>query len=277
MSRRPVLVLHGGTGSHPTRKRLLQIRESLRAICEEAYSYLQSHCASETAVFAVRRLEDDPLFNAGTGSMLQQDGKVRMSASVMDGSRMRFAAVLNIERVKNPIVVAQALLDEADRVLAGAEATRFARSLGFASWNPVTPARLRRWRRAYGTVGALALDYDGRLAAATSTGGRGFERAGRVSDSGMPVGNYADEQLAISCTGIGEEIIDEGLAIRIAQRIQDGATLQHVFARTFRELKARRRSVGAIGLDRDGRFAWVTTLPVLFAVTKTTTRLIASC
>lgn len=277
----PALVIHGGTGQRPDRRRIAQIRKSLWAVCDEASRYLHSHSAPDTVVFAVRRLEDDPLFNAGTGSTLQRDGKARMSASVMDGARVRFAAVLNIERVRNPVLVARALLERRDRILAGPGATRFARSLKFPSWNPVTEARKRQWRAClrlseagrqaqrigkFGTVGAVALDREGRLAAATSTGGRGFEWPGRVSDSGLPVGNYANDRVALSCTGLGEEIVDEGLAVRIAQRTADGMSLNRAFGVTFAELRRRHRHAGAIAADRRGRIACATTLPVLFAV-----------
>lgn len=274
------MLIHGGAGGRPSRQRLERIRVSLKAICETAYAYLQAHAALDSVVFAVRLLEDDPLFNAGTGSILQQDGKARMSASVMDGPGVRFAAVLNIERVKNPILVAKALLGEDDRVLAGLGATRFARSLGFPPWDPVTPARLRQWKQrvqdVQGTVGAVALDHAGRLAAATSTGGRGFERAGRASDSGLPVGNYANTRVAISCTGVGEDIIDEGLAIRIAQRVLEGIALKRTFTITFRELNRHHRRAGAIGLDRHGQFVWATTTPMLFAIAQTPTRRVES-
>ena len=263
--RRSVLLIHGGTGSRPSRERITRIRRSLRAICREAYGFLQAHSALEASAYAVQLLEDDPLFNAGTGSVVQEDGRVRMSASVMDGARRRFSGVLIVERVRHPVLVAKALLDGEDRVLAASGAARFARSAGYARWDPLTPAR-RRDRTAQGTVGAVALDRAGRLAAATSTGGKGCERVGRVSDSGLPVGNYATAQAAISCTGHGEEIIDEGVAVRIAQRVDDGAPIGRAFARTFQELRSRRRRVGAIGLDRSGRWVWATTLPVLFAV-----------
>ncbi len=273
MTIRPVVVIQGGAGARLDRQRTAQIRRSLRTVCADTYDHLQGHDALESVVLAVRRLEDDPLFNAGTGSALQQDKAARMSASVMDGSCLRFAAVLNIERVRNPTLVARALLEERDRVLCGSGAIRFARALGMPTWNPITPARVQQWRKRkqqqYGTVGAIALDAEGRLASATSTGGKGFEYPGRVSDSGLPVGNYANEGAAVSCTGIGEDIIDEGVAIRIAQRVLDGVPLWRAFMTTFRELRARGRSVGAIGLDRHGRFVWATTTPKLFAVART--------
>jgi len=275
----PVLVIHGGTGVRPDNKRIGPIRKNLRTISERAYDYLKTHNALETVSYAVRLLEDDPLFNAGTGSSLQQDGRARMSAGIMDGSRRRFAGVINIERVRNPILVADALLEEDDRVLAGPGATRFARRRGFGVWNPVSALRRRQWEQrvrdsaaAYGTVGAVALDSDGRLAAATSTGGKGFEHVGRVSDSGLPAGNYANTQAAISCTGIGEDIIDEAVAVRIGQRAADGAVLKKAFALTFDELKTANRHIGAVGLDWHGQWVWDTTTPLLVAVARTATR-----
>ena len=275
MSAAPTLVIHGGTGSKPERTRLARIRASLRAIGAAAAEFLRSHSALETVVYAVRLLEDDPEFNAGTGSALQQDGRARMTASVMDGPRRRFAAVLNIERVRHPVDVASALLEEEDRILAGIGALRFARSRGMRSWDPITPIRRRDWQRRLrdhvspGTVGAIALDRTGALAAATSTGGKGFERVDRVSDSGLPAGTYATPDAAIACTGIGEDIVDEALAARLAQGVADGATLVSAFARTFPGLRRRRRRLGAIGLDRRGRLAWATTLPVLFELAHT--------
>jgi len=276
----PVLVLHGGTGPTPSHQRLQQIRRHLIRICDAAYSTLDNSSAVKTVVLAVQLLENDPLFNAGTGAMLQQDGKARLTASIMDGAKRRFAAVLNLERAKNPILVAQALLDQPDRLLAGHGATAFARSLGFPSWNPVTPSRWRQWQRhrqeSHSTVGAVALDRSGRLAAATSTGGKGFERPGRVSDSGLPAGNYATEEVAIACTGIGEDIIDEGLAIRIAQRVLDGNSLKRASALTIRELTRANRKAGLIGLDKYGHIVWITNLPMLFAVAKTPRRQLIS-
>ncbi len=271
----PALVIHGGTGPRPSGERIERVRASLRAIADRAYDFLSAHSALETTIFAVQMLEDDPLYNAGTGSMLQADGRARMSASVMDGARGAFAAVINVERVRNPVLVAATLLDEPDRVLAGPQAVAFARSQGFGPWNPITTERRTQWRKRqdhrHGTVGAVALDRRGRLAAATSTGGRGFERPGRVSDSAMPVGNYASATCAVSCTGFGEHILDEALAVRIVQRTTDGASLPAVVSKTFRELKTRKREAGAIALDRRGRAAWSTTLPILYAAMRTRT------
>jgi len=267
-----VVALHGGTGDRPTAARCERIRRHLCRILDRTYRYALTHSALDTVVYGACLLEDDPLFNAGTGSALQRDGAARMSASVMDGTPRRFAGVCNIERVRHPIQVAAALLNQPEHVLAGSHASRFARTLGMTPWDPVTAARRRQWahrlRGAHGTIGVVALDRDGRLAAGTSTGGRGFERPGRVSDSGMPAGNYATDAVAISATGRGEDIVDEGLAVRIAQQVADGRSVAEAVRRTVRELRQRTRQAGLIALDRAGRWTWATTLPALFAVAR---------
>ncbi len=279
----PVLVLHGGTGIKPDHKRLGPIRRNLRTVSAKVFDYLKDHNALESVSYAVRLLEDDPLFNAGTGATLQEDGRARMSVSIMNGAAVQFAGVINIERVRNPVHIADALLDEDDRLLCGPGATRFARAKGFRAWNTITALRRRQWLQrlkdsstGHGTVGASALDADGRLAAATSTGGKGFERVGRVSDSGTPAGTYANGEAAISCTGMGEDILDEALAARLVQRVTDGMAIKRAFAVTFGEMKLRRRRVAAIGLDRHGQWAWETTIPLLVAVARTSTRWVES-
>ncbi len=270
----PVLIIQGGAGrGYKNSCRPARIRKKISRILNLAYHKLVRTNALEAVTEAVRIFEDDPEFNAGTGSQLQADGRARLSASIMDGSRGRFAAVINLEKIKNPVLVARALLQEKDRVLAGAEAVKFARGLGFKLKETRTASSIRRWKKwrdgGYDTVGACALDRFGNLASATSTGGRGFERPGRVSDSAMPVANYADEASAVSATGIGEEIIDEGLAIKIATRVRDGMNLKRAFGKTFREVRLRGKRMGAIGLDRKGNWIAQTTTEVLiYAIQK---------
>jgi L-asparaginase len=267
----PALFLHGGAGSPAPKDRCEKIRLKLRAFCETGFEYLKSHSALETVLHVVQRLEDDPLFNAGTGSVLQQDGKARMSASVMDGHHGRFAGVINIEKIRNPIRVAQALLTKPDRILAGPEATRFARSLGFRSWNPITQERRNQWHNHLketlpGTVGVVAVDRHSHLAAATSSGGKLGAAPGRVSDSALPAGNYANAQAAVSCSGLGEDIVEEALAVRLVQQASEETSLEETFFSAFKPLARRNRRVAAIGLDSNGVLAWGTTLPWLYAV-----------
>jgi L-asparaginase len=116
-----------------------------------------------------------------------------------------------------------------------------------------------------GTIGVVALDSQGRLAAGTSTGGKGLERIGRVSDSAMPAGNYATAHAAVSCTGIGEDIIDECLAARIVVRVTDGLSLQDAMQRSLAEAQQHNRDLGAICIDATGAIAWGKTSEVLLA------------
>lgn len=264
MARVPVLILHGGAGrSYQNPLLRNSVRAKVRAILRAAHARLLETDAVEAVCYAVERLENDPHFNAGRGSFLQADGRARLTSSVMDGAAERFAAVLNLEGIANPVRVAQLLLREKDRVLAGRGALRYAREKGFRPADTRTARSIRRWKRALetgaDTVGACALDRSGNLASATSTGGRGLERPGRVSDSGMPAANFADSFCAVSATGIGEEIIEQSLAAVICARARDGRDLAKAFARTFSEARRKGRKMGAIGLDRNGRVCRDTT------------------
>jgi len=255
------------------------VRQSLYAVINVVYPMLLN---GENAIAAVVKgcelLENDPRFNAGTGSVLQSDGQIRMSASIMDGDRQSFSGVINTARVKNPIYLAQALQTSDDRVLSDYGAVELIRELGIPVFNPLTDQRLYEWIEerktnfsrkmadvAMGTIGVVALDRNGHLCAGTSTGGRGFERIGRVSDSAMPAGNYATSQAAVSCTGVGEDIIDECVAAKIVVRVTDGMSLQAAVDKSFEEAFSRNRDFGAICLDASGAIAWGKTTSVLFA------------
>lgn len=259
----PTLILHGGASLGPIEPdRLRLLRDKIRHVLDGVYDKLVRSNALEAVIEAVRLLEDDPEFNAGTGAVLQADGAARLSASVMDGGSMRFAGVINIEGILNPVLAAEQLLDERFSLLSGKGAYDFARSRGIPSGDPRTPAALEKWRRKRnegGTVGACALDAAGNLAAATSTGGTGFETPGRVSDSATPAGNYADAFCAVSATGVGEDILREGLAVRIATRVEDGLDIGDAFRKTFEGCTARGRRLAAVGVDSRGQVAWAKT------------------
>lgn len=240
------LIIHGGFSERELPGEKLEgMRQGLLDCVRHSWDSLASHSALETVVEAVRWLEDDPRFNAGTGSKLQADGRVRMSAALMDGSSRLFSGVVNVERVQNPILLARRLQGETFTVLAGEGATAWARQHGFPDYEPVGTVRPPDKS---GTVGACALDDQGRLAAATSTGGRGQETVGRVSDSATVAGNYADAEGAVSCTGLGEEIVHEALAARLVC-----GGLERSFEQVFADCRQRDRHFGAIGLDRQGR------------------------
>jgi L-asparaginase len=286
----PKLIIHGGAGSSLKGKGGADVvRQSLFKVIEQVYArLLVGTSATEAVVLGCQLLENDPRFNAGTGSVLQSDGQIRMSASLMDGIKQRFSGVINTSRIKNPIDLAVFLQESDDRVLSDYGSADLLRELNIPLYDPLTELRLQEWiqeragnfdkamagvvaerelvtEAGRGTIGVVALDAQGRLAAGTSTGGKGFERIGRVSDSAMPAGNYATAQAGVSCTGIGEDIIDECLAARIVVRVTDGHSLQAAFEKSFSESAQHQRDLGAIGLDATGAIAWGKTSEVLLA------------
>ncbi|MBC8985462.1 isoaspartyl peptidase/L-asparaginase [Pedobacter sp. N36a] len=254
------IIIHGGffseSGTNQETKTAKQ--EALSVIVSQSYAYLSTHTALETVVYAVSLLEDNPLFNAGLGSQIQSDGQLRLSASLMDGKSQKFSGVINIQNVKNPIQVSEKLLAYDDRVLSGAGALNFATAQGFGFFNPIIPQRQQEYEQKLaqssrlGTVGCVALDADGHLAAATSTGGKGFEIPCRVSDSATVAGNFANEHAGISCTGVGEDIVSAALAAKIVTRVTDGFTLKNACDKSFEELKTFDGFAGVIGITAAG-------------------------
>lgn len=253
------IIIHGGFFSESSTNHETKVakQEALLRIVKDSYAYLQTHSAIDTVVYAVSLLEDDALFNAGIGSQIQSDGKIRMSASLMDGKTSKFSGVINIEEVKNPIQVAQVLMKVDDRVLGGSGATNFARQHGFEKFSTEIPQRKAEYEAKLastgtGTVGCVALDKNGNLAAATSTGGKGFEIPGRISDSATVAGNYVNEYCGVSLTGVGEDIVSNATATKIVTRVTDGFSLDKAFEKTFTELKPYDGFAGAIAIDKDG-------------------------
>ncbi len=253
------IIIHGGFFSESSTNHETKVakQEALLRIVKYSYAYLKTHSALETVVYAVSLLEDDELFNAGIGSQIQSDGKIRMSASLMDGTTEKFSGVINIEEVKNPIQVALELMKVDDRVLGGSGATNFARQHGFEKFSTEIPQRRAEYEAklvasGMGTVGCVALDADGKLAAATSTGGKGFEIPGRISDSATVAGNYVNAFCGVSLTGVGEDIVSNATAAKIVTRVTDGFTLEKAFEKTFAELKPYDGFAGAIAIDKDG-------------------------
>lgn len=253
------IILHGGFFSESSTSKETKVakQDALLRIVKDSYEFLKTHAALETVVYAVSQLEDDALFNAGIGSQIQSDGKIRMSASLMDGSTEKFSGVINIEEVKNPIQVAKELLKVDDRVLGGEGATSFARKNGFEKFSTEIQQRRSEYEaklasNGIGTVGCVVLDKDGKIAAGTSTGGKGFEIPGRVSDSATVAGNYANAICGVSLTGVGEDIVSGAVAAKIVTRVTDGFTLKDAFEKTFNELKPFDGFAGAIAIDRNG-------------------------
>lgn len=253
------IIIHGGFFSESAINYETKVakQEALLRIVKNSHHFLQTHSALETVVYAVSLLEDDELFNAGIGSQIQSDGKIRMSASLMDGFTHKMSGVINIEEVKNPIQVAQILLDYDDKILGGSGATNFARQNGFERFSTEIQQRRTEYESKLastriGTVGCVALDNNGKIAVATSTGGKGFEMPGRISDSATVAGNYANEFCGVSLTGVGEDIVSGAVAAKIVTRVTDGFSIEKAFEKTFNELKPFDGFAGAIAIDNKG-------------------------
>jgi L-asparaginase / beta-aspartyl-peptidase len=276
------LAIHGGAGTLPrvemSGERESQYRAGLAAALDAGFAVLQAGGASLDAVTrAVVVLEDNPLFNAGRGSVFTLDGHNEMDASIMDGRTLKAGAVCGVTHIRNPIELARTVMEHSEYVmLSGAGAEEFALSRGVALVPRsyfYTPERWRQLERIrsgdvelsaltishVGTVGAVALDGDGRLAAATSTGGMTGKRYNRIGDSPIiGAGTYADDRsCAVSATGHGEVFIRAAVAHDICSRIRFGGRTLGEAARevVFQELAALRGEGGIIGIDRQGEIA----------------------
>ncbi len=257
------IIVHGGAGSVAP-ERHERLRAGVRAAAAAGEAILAAGgSALDAVVAAVRVLEDDPEFNAGTGSALTRDGTVETDAAIMDGATQRAGAVAAVPDLGNAVALARAVLDAGEHViLAGPAAWRFAAEVGIT---PAPPGSLitdrarqrlvaRGGERSGGTVGAVALDLHGRFAAATSTGGIVGKRAGRVGDSPIVgAGTWADRECALSATGDGEAILRVALTRGIALRYSAGVTLTHAIDGALRELAAiTGGSAGVIGVCGHG-------------------------
>ena len=226
-------------------------------------------------VRAVVELEDDPVFNAGVGSCLNQEGNVEVDASLVEGTTFRAGAVGAVRTVRNPILLARAVMEGGRHVFLVADgAERFARQQGFpvaTRAELVTERQLQRWQAAQtagepGTVGAVALDRAGHLAAATSTGGIFNKLPGRVGDSAViGAGTYADDSLgAGSATGEGEAIIRATLTKTAVELLRDGRDPTQVAQSAIALLHKRTQGeAGVVLLDALGRVGYAYNTPAM--------------
>ena len=278
----PKILCHGG--ALVSRRAKSNRSGGIREAAEAGYAVLSAGgSALDAVVSAVCVLEDAPEFNAGTGSFVQMDGRCRMDACIMT-SELGLGAVIQIERVRNPVRVARRVLEiGAHAILAGSAAGEFARREGFCEYDPRTPAKLDAWmakrkkagdrtgmdyvrylrREAaraskLGTVGAVAIDRDGRLAAATSTGGMSLNLPGRVGDvSLVGCGTYADSHAAVSCTGEGEKIMRVVLAREVASGVAGRKSVAASCKAAIARLGAINGKGGVIAVDKKGRLAYL--------------------
>jgi beta-aspartyl-peptidase (threonine type) len=259
MGVQPAIIVHGGAGPI-AKSKLPPMLEGCRAAARLAWAaLLEGHSALDAVERAVTALEDNALFNAGTGSTLNALGEIEMDAAIMDGATLFAGAVAAVKGIKNPIQLARKVLDDKRHVLlAGEGALFFARRLGIPDCPAaelILPEQRERWARKHGTVGCVARDQAGRVAAATSTGGTFDKLPGRVGDSPLVgCGTYADEVGAVSCTGDGEAIIRVVLAKTALESVRSGMHPTDAARRALAVLEEKTKShAGLIIVDREGR------------------------
>jgi len=268
-----MLVVHGGAGAirrdEMTPALDSAYRDTLTRAIGAGYAVLHAGGSSLDAVTAVLRvLEDSPLFNAGKGAVFTSAGTIELDAAIMDGSTLRAGAVAGVQHIKNPIALARLVMERSPHVLlAGEGAEAFAKEQGMTLVPQsyfYTTRRRRELERAkgahpqsHGTVGAVAVDQEGRLAAGTSTGGVTNKLPGRIGDSPIiGAGTYADDQCAVSGTGVGEYFIRNVVAYDICARVRyKGESLEQAARDVILvKLVAQHGDGGVIALDKDGDF-----------------------
>lgn len=285
------IVIHGGAGTisraELTDEQESAIRSVLKTSIQAGYKALQEGAPSTDAVTAaINVMEDSPLFNAGKGAVFNAAGDNEMDASIMEGAGLNAGAVASVRHIKNPINLASKVMTESDHVmLMGDGAEEFARRLGFEMMDPVYFHTDFRWQQLqrikaresaseaivneyqtdsdqqdkwFSTVGAVALDQNGDLAAGTSTGGTSNKRWGRVGDSPIiGAGTYANNKsCAVSATGHGEHFIRHVVAYNICKRVELGTPLHEAADYVVNdELVKAGGEGGVIAMDREGNIA----------------------
>lgn len=286
------IAVHGGAGNLKklalTPEQEAEYKSAIQQALDSGYQVLKNHGSSlDAVVAAVRTLEDNPLFNAGKGSVLTHEGRIEMDAAIMTGESKRCGAVAGVTKVKNPITAALAVYKDGNSVfLSGPGADAFAEEKGLETKDAeyfITPHRREQLRKAlekdelqldygdslkqginpsdpetkFGTVGCVALDEYGNLASATSTGGITNKRYGRIGDSPViGAGTYADNKTcAVSCTGKGEDFIRLNVAYDISALMkykQLGVSVAAEYVIKTKLVNAGGRG-GCIAIDRQGR------------------------
>jgi L-asparaginase / beta-aspartyl-peptidase len=303
------LIVHGGAGDIPA-ERHAAAAAGCRAAAEIGWRVLRAGGSALDAVqAAIIALEDNPGFNAGTGAVLTEDGRAQLDAGLMNGETLHVGAIAGVERIKNPIAVARAVLASPHVLLVGAGAEVFAEHEGIALCEPaelVTPTQRARWQRGYragddvhasngrtdlspslsarrgeelpvgelvhrdgdqhGTVGAVAVDARGHIAAGASTGGIANKHLGRVGDTPIVgAGFYAENGLGgVSSTGHGEDFVRLLLAKRACDFVGAGLSAQSAASAAIRLLGERAQGHGGlILLDPAGRIGYARNTPAM--------------
>ncbi|HEX4919494.1 MAG TPA: isoaspartyl peptidase/L-asparaginase [Candidatus Bathyarchaeia archaeon] len=281
-AKKPAIIVHGGAGDWPTELHMAATSGTAKA-AGIGFDVLLGHGSALDAVqAAVVSLEDNPIFNAGTGSTLNLLGEIETDAAIMDGRTLRAGAVALLKRIRNPIKAARVVMEQTDHVLiAGRAAERLAMENGLPTANLKVPRRIAAWRRGVrelkskprsrisartidiftkkrmDTVGALAIDEKGHLAAADSTGGVSLKLPGRIGDSPiLGAGLYADDRSgAATATGLGEQAMRLVIS-KMACDLMTRKTAAEAARSTIRYATKRLgRGTGLLTLDHRGRFA----------------------
>lgn len=271
------ILVHGGAGTITEARAPLAVQGCKDAAMIGWRILQQDGTALEAVEATVRALEDNPMFNAGTGSCLDREGNIEMDAGIMEGHTLNVGSVAGIKRIKHPITLARHILESPHVLLIGPGAQQFAQEQGMtlcADEDLLTERQYQAWKegrsvdltfsatpdqhettKKHGTVGAVAIDGFGILASATSTGGFMNKYPGRVGDSPLVgSGFYADEYAAISCTGHGEDFTRLLIARRTAEFVAHGATAQQAADAAIAFLHKRARGEGGlICIDHQGK------------------------
>jgi beta-aspartyl-peptidase (threonine type) len=277
----PRIIIHGGAGTirkdQMTPEREKQYREKLTEAIMAGYAILKDGGSSlDAVVTAVRIMEDSPLFNAGKGAVFTSEGTNELDASIMDGATLKAGAVASLKRIKNPITLARLVMEQSPHVMmVGEGAEAFARQHGVELVDPSYFRTEERWQQLQrakerekqhrteaqekrGTVGAVALDSRGNIAAATSTGGTTNKKFGRVGDAPIiGAGTYANNATCgVSATGTGEYFIRSVVAHDISALMEyKGLSLKQAAETVIEKVGKLGGDGGVIALDRNGNIA----------------------
>ncbi|MCX7879089.1 MAG: isoaspartyl peptidase/L-asparaginase [Ignavibacteria bacterium] len=258
------IVVHGGAGTYSREKKYVEeVNQAINLALERGYKILEEGGSSIDAVVeAIKILEDCPLFNAGIGSALNDSGFVEMDASIMEGKDLRAGAVAGVRNFKNPIILARLVMEKTPHLFfAGEGIDNLIKKFNLDTINPeilITPEQKKRWSeqksKTKGTVGAVALDKYGNIAAGTSTGGYAGKMVGRIGDSPViGAGTYAkNSTCGISCTGLGEFFIRQSAAFQVSALMEfKNYNLESSVKEVLKKIFDMGATGGIIGIDKD--------------------------
>lgn len=265
-----VLVIHGGAGNFRSSEFSAEQYQNYLTILDKVLNHGDSllkngASAIDVVTACVMMMEDSPLFNAGKGAVLNEEGNIELDASIMDGRTLAAGSVAGVGRIKNPITAARAVMEDGKHVMLigkGAEAFSETKNIEIVDpsyfYDKNMQERYQSLKKDKGTVGAVVLDTYGNLAAGTSTGGMMMKRYGRIGDSPViGAGTYADNNwCAVSCTGHGEYFIRFVAAYDLVALMKySGLTVEKASAEVIRKIGEAGGTGGLIAVDKDGTVA----------------------